>query len=93
MINERENTANAELRLAPLLAHLDRVDQIQKRKRTRDYVPVLVNGRVNLAFLDSGNNLPGIVFSENYFHSLGFGPSDLEVHPELDSVATAKKGA
>ena len=93
MINERESTANAELRLAPLLAHLDRVDQIQKRKRTRDDVPVLVNGRVNLAFLDSGNNLPGIVFSENYFHSLGFGPSDLEVHPELDSVATAKKGA
>ena len=78
--------------ISSILARLQQVDRQQKKQRTKDYIPILLNGKVTLGFLDSGNNLPGIAMSLSYYLSLGLNPNDLIRNPDLTKVATAKSG-
>ena len=76
-----------------MLARLSHVDRQQHRNRTKDYVPILLNGKVVLGFLDSGNNLPGVAMSLTQYTSMGLNPKDLIQLNNLTRVATAKQGA
>ena len=83
----------SNLNISTMLARLNKVDQQQQKRRTKDYVPLLLNGKVVLGFLDSGNNLPGIAMSLNHYVSMGLNPHDLIRNPKLTKVATAKAGS
>ena len=76
-----------------MLARLGHIDRQQHKQRTKDYVPLLLNGKIVLGFLDSGNNLPGVAMSLAQYVSMGLNPKDLISVANLTQVATAKAGS